>query len=940
MADPKPRRLRRLLLRLALAGVVLAALLLAWLLFLPVPVGWAVNLAARRVVPADGPLRASVAGATFRWHFGADELELTVDAPAATTAGRPLARAERVRVLLNKSALRARHWLPSKIEVEQPLLSLDFKGPGWPHRAPASAGPAKKIDAAALASFLPAPGVPFALDVRGLAVELTFDRTVTWRFQPITTKLARDGDKLALDLALGLEGGAKPVAVSGRVEGALGADGLPHALRFTAAVPAFRTEDLPSLPMDTAALPAAKLGLEFNVAGAVDLDSAALTELRFRFLSENGELTLPAAKPGGPIVLHRFEAAGRATDNAASIVFDTLDLALDSVRFNANGATIAVGDLLGPKPTAVRAHVTLAGPAGTDLVAWLPEALRKTLPFPAAGLAEIALVTLDADLDATFTEDLAAGLRAKTLTLAGRLEAALKDQRLPVTFRATLPAPDRDIVARVDIAELRPAALAGLAVLQNFPSVRSLDVPVRVAAELTASPAGAWRAATVTLAATAPGNVRAFGPLRRDLPVRAFALEAATPDAGATLRVSRLRLDLGGPLITFEELAALPPTGAGPWQASGKFTLENFPGDFLAGLLAPDAFAPLTAHGVAPADLALDRLAATFTASAAPGARPETATFKAEIAAHLQGQPVALGLEATLAGERVSATFDLAPLNPARLRLTNLPGGLSAEKFDLPLRARVSTRGAFTGEPAVFALRDVTAHAEVGPGTVRADKLFNADVAVTSLTLDATADGALQNFTLGPLALDLGGVRVTADGVRLALAAPGSLSRASGTVTLENLTAARALQLWPTDLLPDARQQAVATMQEGALTRAALTFTVPFDQKDPVTARPSALKGEIRFANLRAAPPQSPGPVTLREIAIAVDWPRATVTVGGLAAPGVTMPATTVTISALDQPTPTAEVEGSFTADFSAASAWLKSLGVVLAPSVPLDPRA
>ncbi len=65
MADPKPRRLRRLLLRLALAGVVLAALLLAWLLFLPVPVGWAVNLAARRVVPADGPLRASVAGATF-----------------------------------------------------------------------------------------------------------------------------------------------------------------------------------------------------------------------------------------------------------------------------------------------------------------------------------------------------------------------------------------------------------------------------------------------------------------------------------------------------------------------------------------------------------------------------------------------------------------------------------------------------------------------------------------------------------------------------------------------------------------------------------------------------------------------------------------------------------------------------------------------------------
>jgi hypothetical protein len=937
MADPKPRRLRRLLLRLALAGGAFALLLLAWLLFLPVPVGWAVNLAARRALPAGGPLQANVAAATLRWQFGAEELELVVDTPAATAAGRPFARADRVRVLLNKAALRSRHWLPSKIEVEQPLLSLDFKGPGWPHSLPASTGPAKKIDAAALAPFLPAPGVPFAFEVRGLAVELTFDRTVTWRFQPIATKLAREGDRLALDLALGLDSGAKPVTVTGRVEGALGTDGLPHALRFTAAVPAFRTEDLPPLPVDTAALPAAKLGFAFNVDGAVDLDRAAMTELRFRLLSENGELTLPAAKPGGPIVLHRFEAAGHASENAASITFDTLMLALDSVRLNANGATIAVGDLTGLSPTAVHAHITLAGPAGPDLVAWLPEAMRNTLPFPAAGLAEISLVSLDADLDATFTDDPIAGLRAKTLTLAGRLEAALKDQRLPVTFRATLPAPDRDIVARVEISELRPAALADLAMLQNFPSVRAFDVPVRAAAELTASPAGAWRAATVTLAGTAPGTVLAFGPLRRDLPVRAFAFEATTPDAGATLRVSRLQLDLGGPLVTFEELAALPSTGAGPWQASGKFTLENFSGEFLAGLLAPDALAPLAAHGVAPAELALDRFAATFTARAAPGARPEAATFKGELAARLQGQPLALGVDATFAGGSVTATLDLAPLNPARLRLTNLPNGVSLGKFDLPLRARVTARGRLAGEPAAFALLDIAAHAEGGPGTVRADKLFNADVAVTALALDATADGALQNFTLGPLVLDLGGVRVTASGVSFALAAPGSPSRATGTVSLENLTVARALQLWPADLQPDARKQAVAMLQDGTLTRAALTFAVPFDQKDPAAARPAELKGEIKFADLRAAPPQVPGPVTLRELAVAVDWPRATVTAAALAAPGVTVPAATVTISALDQKTPAAEAEATFTADFSTAPAWLKSLGVALPPDVPLD---
>ncbi len=925
MAEP-PRRLRRWLLRFALAALALAALLLGWLLFLPVPLGWAVNWAARRAAPSA--LQAEVGAATFRWHFGSPELEVSLATPAARTAGGgPLVHAASIRLVFNKAALFAHHWLPSRVEVEQPRLALDFNGPGWPHQTPGAAAatpvPAPTAPSpaglAALQSLLPGPGVPFALVVNGFTVEIHAPKgTVTWGFQPITSTLVREGDNLRLDLALGLAGlkpGAKPVRLEAQVSGSLAA----RTLQFSAHVPSFSTEDLPPLPVDASALPPAKLrGLGFDVDGTVDLEHVALPLLNFHLLADNGELNLPAVKPGGVVILHHFEAAGRATDNAQNITFDTLDLAVDSVHLAATHTTLTTG-----ATPALRTHLAFTGPAGGDLVAWLPAGLAQSLPFPAAALQELGLASLDADLDAGLTDASLVGASVQSFHLSGQLNLVLGPQRLPLRFSAGLAAPDQLVTARLELPEVRLSALAGLAVLKPWPEAAALDVPLQVIAEVTATPQGGWRTAKLDVAATAPGIVHAFGPLAHEVPVRAFTLAAATPDAGRTVQIGTLALDLAGPKISLSELTAkLPPARSGPVQVTGRLTVENVPGGFFADQLPQGTLAPLDRFGLAPAELRLDQLTGAFTVRAAPGVPPEAATFQGQVRAQLQDQPLALGVDVALAGPNLTATLDLARMNPSRFHL-KIPGDPPLAAWDVPVQLHARVTATTAGQ-----LSAIAAHLEGGPGVVHANKYFATEVPVTALSLDATADGAMQNLTVDTLALDLDGVRIGTSQLKLTVGAAGTPSHATGTVTLEHLTTARVLSWWPADLLPAVRAQLAPMLNDGELTRAAFTFATPFDPAKPAATRPTELTGGLTLAHLRATPPQAPGPVSLQELTLNVAWPHATVTATGLAAPGLTAPSATVSLTALDQPEPQAEITTDYTTALDQVPAWLSALKV------------
>ena len=898
MAEPKPRRFRRWLRRLVLAGLAGGLVLIAWLLLLPVPIGWAVNWATRRAVPPGQGLTLGVRAATFRWHLGAGELDLTMEDPTAVaTDGRPVAKVSQIRLVFNKAALFGHHWLPAKVEVTQPVLTLDFKGSGWPSRAMAASAAKPvavvpgRIEATALQPWLPAEGVPFALEVSGLAVELRApERTVTWHFQPIETTLTREGENLALALALRLEGGSKPVGLKGHVEGKLSA----HTLHFSATVPSFGTDDLPPLPLDPLALPPARLrGLAFDVDGTVDLDRVALPDLHFHLLAEDGELNLPRIKAGGPILLHRFEAAGYAADNAKTIAFDLLALELDSLHLTATKTRLVTG-----AAPALQADIALTGPDGSDVVAWLPAATAQALPFPASGLREVGITRLETHLEASLTSSDLVGASLQTLSLSGQLTLALGGHPVPFSFNAALPASGGPVIARLELAGVRLAALGDLALLKGYAPARAFDLPVRVSAELTATPHGEWRTARVTLTTTEPGTLRAFGPLVRDVPVKSFALVAETPDAGHSIRVGTLALDLDGPKLSVENLAVkLAPAASDPIELEGNIAAEQFPGAFLASFLPKDQLASLTPYGVTPADLQLDRVTGGFTARLVPGDRPAAATFKGEVTAHFQSQPLALGLEAALAGPDLSATLDLARVNPARFHL-QLPGSLPLAAIDVPVQVQTRLTADTTGR-----LKTVTVHAEGGPGLFHAtEQIFNADVPVTAFKIDVTADGAFQHLRLNSLAMDLDGVGVTAGPAALDPGvAGGAPLQVSGTVALAHLTVGHLLQWWPADLQPGLRGQIAPFVQSGELTRAAFTFAAPFDPTHPESTRPTALTGGAQFGNLHATPGQAPGPVTVQEVTVSVSWPGANVTVMNFAAPGVTVPAATVSLSALDQ---------------------------------------
>lgn len=215
--------------------------------------------------------------------------------------------------------------------------------------------------------------------------------------------------------------------------------------------------------------------------------------------------------------------------------------------------------------------------------------------------------------------------------------------------------------------------------------------------------------------------------------------------------------------------------------------------------------------------------------------------------------------------------------------------------------------------------------------------MFNADVPIVALALDASANGALKNISVSSAKLDLGDARIGLGDTKLVLGGKDTPSRLSGAVTLENLTVARAIALWPADRQPELRAKVVPMLQDGTLTRAAFSFVVPFDPAKIAAARPTELKGDVKLTGLRATPPEAPGPVSLQEISAKISWPQAVVSFAQIAVPGASVPTATVTVSALDQAVPTVAMDAAFAADLSQAAAWLTSLKFKLPEGMPLD---
>src|SRR4051812_17926928 len=104
MSRPEKKRWRRVLLAIVGGGLGLTLAASVWVLFFPVPVGWAVRLGLQRL-PADTGWTAQLRSATFYWQWGQPGLRVDFEKVGADARGVPLLRAETISVVVQKRAL-------------------------------------------------------------------------------------------------------------------------------------------------------------------------------------------------------------------------------------------------------------------------------------------------------------------------------------------------------------------------------------------------------------------------------------------------------------------------------------------------------------------------------------------------------------------------------------------------------------------------------------------------------------------------------------------------------------------------------------------------------------------------------------------------------------------------------------------------------------------
>ncbi|HUL52572.1 MAG TPA: hypothetical protein VLT83_04080 [Opitutaceae bacterium] len=931
MTAIRPKR-RRWLKRSLVGAGGLSLVGLVWFLFLPVPLGWAARLALRITLPPGaGHARVHLDRVTFR--FGAFRPFVRIDLDGIAVegaAGGQLARSiERVEVRFAKRALWRHNWAPSLIEASKPVLIVDLTKPAAPTppppvpaRTPGPPSPSLAVRTAALRAFIPLPDNPCRFVIKEPSVDVrTPGRVAHWLFRDIDTAFARQGDHLHFEFPVTLATTRRPVGLVCRMDGNL----QTGQLDFSVGMAQFSSEDLPPLPLLPGESERSRFRIALSLNGRLRLDQLRLEEINLDFLGDNGEFHLPKIK-SAPIHVQRVELRGHARDDFRFVHLDAAVLVLDSLRFDASGLDIETG----PAPR-LNAHVVVTGPTGSDFAAYLPPALVARLPFPGQALRQIRIAAVTLDLTGSARIDADGRFAAQSLTGDGRVSLDLNEEKLAFAVDARIDGPGQPIRMHFSAPEINPARLR-LEALAPFSPLAALDAPLRFEAEATATSGGELRTAAFDLK-VGRGRLKAFGPLATDLTVRSAAAKAELTENGRAIRVSDLRLDLDGPVLSARNLTAtFPPSGV--ISVQGNVQIENVGGDLL-GRLAPRAMpTPAALLGLDPRALHLAGLAGSFSVQARIAAKDVwptvTATFEQTAQLRIRDEPFAVTVNGALNGaaDEIKVTIKAAEFRPARVGL-QLPGGLPSAAFDLPVQLQAGVvAGLHPG------LRSVDVSLAAGAGVIHANPWFNGELPITSCAFEASLDGALTNLALHTLRADLDGLVVHADGVNASFDAKPVVS---GSLEIKDATIARILRIWPAGWQPALRRQMADTFAAGAVTRAALRFALPVNLEAPAESRPTALAGDIVCDGLTLQLPRAPGLVALGHLVIDVKYPGLTAALASLAAPGLSLSNATLRMTDLAADAPRVEVASAFGVDLSSAPAWLRTAGITPPPDLPVN---
>ena len=912
--SPWPRRLRRA----ALAVAALAAFLAAWALFFPVPLGGAARFATGRALPADGPLQLGVGDVTFRWRWGQPALALEVRRLRASAQGRPLLDVAAISIELRKAELWQRHVVPTLIAISEPQLTLDQTPAGalallappaapssaTPPPTPASSGPPNLSPLAAL--LLP-PGEASKLTITSFSVRLKNAAGETpLSFGPIETSLAQTTDgSVQIDLALPLTGGTKPPALS--LHATL--ETRSGRAAFSVKLPAFSTGDLPVIPG------APPLPLRATVAadatGHFDLTTRQLADVAGGFTVSDGDVSLPGAT-AVVLPIKKIEVRGRYDLSAQHAVLETAraqigSLDVDLQEFDAT---------LGPEPHA-RWKIAITGPKGADVLPLLPADLRATLPLSPEAIATVAVDRITSEGSVHLAQNPAGAWSSRSLDAKGNINLALGRESLAVAWTAVQPENAATIATEITSSEFNPAAWP--AVLTAGTPAAAIDLPLTFSAQASLSPDFQPRSARVALTA-APGQLKPLQPGLPPLAVRRFEvrLESEAFDRAWRVPVARLELDNGANAELVRAQLELTPGAA---SAEGELRADNFSGAFAALFLPADTWTPLTAAGLAAKDLSLASLRFRFAGKAASSAtaawQPSSLSATGEVQFRANAVPLTLSTKITLpeGGKEIEATADLAEFRPSQLRLT-LPGGLTTAAFDFPVSFHATARASLSG-----ALTSAATQLRLGPGRLKTPAAFgDFDLPVENFTLDATFDPTAQRAEIKNARLSAGGLRLNFSDLAATVAPPHVLT---GRAELEAFSLATALALWPASQQPAARQQVQSTIRTADFLGAQFDWNVTFDPAASTPLKISRLRGNARLNHLDALPAGLPGAITVADVNVGLDYPRATVELQNVSAPGAHLSSLRAEISALDTASPSAAVTSTFDVDFPAANrAW------------------
>lgn len=891
----------------------LAAVLIGWGLLFPVHLGWAARLAIARALPADGPLQLGVEAVTFRWRWGQPALTVEVRGIAASARGRPLASLRELVVELPKSGLWRRHFAASQITLREPHLTLDLTPDGAlaivapPSPAKPVAPPAGPPDLKPFALILPAAGESLRLTIEQLAVQLrTQAGEARVPFGRSETTLAHAaGGTLQLDLALPLMAGTPPPSFTARVS----LDPRTGRTEFTVKLPAFATTDLPVLP-GAPPLPL-QATIALDATGHFDLATGKLTDVAGGVSVINGDVFLPDPNKT-KLRVERVELRGRADLGTQRAILETGRVRIGDLDINVVELETTLGATMQS-----RWQIEIAGLKGSAILPLLPADLRQRLPLSDEAINLLALTRATTRGTATVARDTAGAFSSKNIQAEGRVEIALGREPFVAMWSARQAEHAELLTLDVALPAFVPARWPA-ALLAGTPA-GALDLPLALTAQATLTPAGEPRSARVAFTGAA-GTLQPLQPGMPPLAVRSFEVRVETEQFDRAWRVPVARLELANGAIA--ELAglqaALSPT---QFTAQGELRASGLTGEFAAPWLPAGSLAPLVNFGLAPRDLGLSRITTRFTAKAIAqkggGWQPAALTATTDLQLRLRAVPLALTAQVTLpeSGSHVEATLDLAEVRVSQLGLP-LVEGLTTAAFDFPVSLHASARANLKGELAAAGVRVLA-----GPGRVRTPPQFgDVDVALKSITLDASFDPVGKRAIVKTLAFDAGGLRANVGDLTATIAPPHVVS---GRLGLEPFAMGTLLALWPASQQPELRRTVQTTLRAGEFLGAQFDFGVTLDPSAKPALNISRFQGTARLGQIEAQHSSLPGAVTIAGLKATVDYPQATLELEKLTVPGASVPAARAQVSALNTPAPTASLTASFEADLVAANqAW------------------